>query len=113
MSGVERGRSRIKFTSITSLQRVPEVGVGGKVGLGSCGLFGRGNIGSPPGNLCGECLRASPVKLGAGDLIVMCIFAEEEFEIVISAGLLREFPGGDIAEFCHFRPHAQFLANHG
>jgi hypothetical protein len=26
---------------------------------------------------------------------------------------LREFPGGDIAEFCHFRPHAQFLANHG
>jgi hypothetical protein len=26
---------------------------------------------------------------------------------------LRELPGGDIAEFCHFRPHAQFLANHG
>lgn len=91
---------------------MPEVGVGGKVGLGSCGLFGRGKI-SPSGNLSGECLSASPVELGAGDLIVMCIFAEEELEIVISAGLLREFPGGDIAEFCHFRPHAQFLANHG
>ena len=93
MGSVKRGRPRIKFTIITLLQGVHEAGLGGVVCFCSYGFFQRGEIESPSGYIGGECFCVGPVKLGTGSVIGMAIFTEKELEIVISAGLLGEFPG--------------------